>query len=49
MTTLSKLLQEGKELNISRCNMKSKENLQKSIKVTRVKYEVVVFGNENPT
>ena len=45
---LSKLLQKAKELNILRRNcMKTKQELEKAIAETQLKYKGITFGNES--
>ena len=48
MSTLSKLLQGAKELNIPRRNFMSKADPQKVIKDTIIKYEGHILGVDNP-
>ena len=44
---LSKLLEEAKELNMPRRNcMKAKQELQKAIAETQLKYKDIFFGND---
>ena len=46
--TLSKLLQEAKQLNIPLRNfMKAKQELEKSIFETQLKYKDIIFGNHS--
>ena len=43
------LLQEGKELNIPRRNcVKTKQELEKAIKDTIIRYKEIVFGADSP-
>ena len=43
------LLQEGKELNIPRRNcVKTKQELEKTIKDTIIRYKEIVFGADSP-
>ena len=48
MSTLSKLLEEGKELNIPRRDLMSKEYLQKVIKDTINKHKKIIVGVDSP-
>ena len=48
MNTFSKLLQEEKKLNIPRLNLIYKDDLEKTIKDTIIKYKEIIFCVDSP-
>ena len=44
MSTLSKLLQEAKELNVPRPSLMTREDIQKAIKDNIRRYKEIIFG-----